>query len=104
MPPLQPLVAMIPKHENIFPKEFFLSMEAVGVESGGKELIVNNINHLGKYFSRRFSFLRILRVHFCPLALETKRRMALLVRLRLDPFESGVLFPEALTSRCRRES
>ncbi len=51
-------------------------MEAVGVESGGKELIVNNIKHLGKYFSRRFSFLRILRVHFCPLALRMKTRLA----------------------------
>jgi len=51
-------------------------MEAVGVESGDKELIVNNIKHLGKYFSRRFSFLRILRVHFCPLALRMKAHLA----------------------------
>jgi len=79
-------------------------MEAVGVDSDGKELIFNNINHMENYFSRRFLFLRRSCDHFCPLALETKRRMALLVRLRLDPFESGVLFPEALTSRCRRES
>ena len=51
-------------------------MEAVGVDSGGKELIFNNINHLENYFSRRFSFLRVLRVHFCPLALKMKTHLA----------------------------
>jgi hypothetical protein len=51
-------------------------MEAVGVESGGKELIFNNIKHLRKYFSHCFLFLRILRVHFCPLALRMKTHLA----------------------------
>lgn len=47
-------------------------MEAVGVESGGKKLIVNNFKDLRKVFWQGFSFFRDLRDHYCPLHLKIK--------------------------------
>jgi hypothetical protein len=42
-------------------------LEAVGVESGGNKLTVNNFKDLRKNFWQGFSFSRDLRDHYCPL-------------------------------------
>jgi len=51
------------------PKERTFSLkklEAVGVESAGKKLIVNNFKDLRRIFLPCFSFLRELRGHYYP--------------------------------------
>jgi hypothetical protein len=50
----------------------FCQLEAVGVESGGNKLTVNNFKDLRKNFWQGFSFSRDLRDHYCPLHLKLK--------------------------------